>query len=369
MGISVIYSVKEHLADLIRDLHAQAGDVTPRMVLYFASSRFQADEISHRMQQLFPDVSVFGCSTAGEIVTGKMLKGSVVAMLFSEDVLEDVAIEVIERISTENQIPETFTRFEDYYGLPITEMDYRKYVGIVLFDGMSLAEERLMDAIGNVTHMTFIGGSAGDDLRFRETYVYANGKAYTDAAILALLKPRVGFDVIKTQSFCPLNKTLLATKVNEANREVLEFNHQPAVEAYANAIGIPADKADDAFSKHPLGLMVGDEPYVRSPQQILPDNGIRFYCHIKEGMELDILETANIIADTTQAIRQKREELGTISGLINFHCILRTLELEEAELTEAYGHIFDEFPAIGFSTYGEEYIGHLNQTSTMLVFR
>ena len=34
-----------------------------------------------------------------------------------------------------------------------------------------------------------------------------------------------------------------------------------------------------------------------------------------------------------------------------------------------YGEIFKDVPTIGFSTYGEQFIGHMNQTSAMLVFK
>jgi hypothetical protein len=175
--------------------------------------------------------------------------------------------------------------------------------------------------------------------------------------------------VIKTQSFCPLKRTLHATKVEESTRDVLEFDYKAAVMAYAEALGVSVEQLGEAFSMHPLGLMVGDEPYVRSPQRVLSNQGIRFYCNIKENMELQLLETTHIIEDTAQALQKKQAELGNISGLINFHCILRTLELEEKALTDEYGRLFAEIPTIGFSTYGEEYIGHVNQTSTMLVFR
>jgi hypothetical protein len=55
--------------------------------------------------------------------------------------------------------------------------------------------------------------------------------------------------------------------------------------------------------------------------------------------------------------------------LINFNCILRTLELKAKNEEDSYGKIFSDIPTIGFRTYGEEYIGHINQTSVMLVLK
>jgi hypothetical protein len=96
---------------------------------------------------------------------------------------------------------------------------------------------------------------------------------------------------------------------------------------------------------------------------------MKFYCGISEGMELSLLESTNIIDDTRTSINSAKDELGSISAIINFNCILRTLELYEKNLDGQYGELFSNIPTIGFSTYGEQYIGHLNQTATMLVFK
>ena len=92
-----------------------------------------------------------------------------------------------------------------------------------------------------------------------------------------------------------------------------------------------------------------------------------FFCNIKKGMELSILASTDMIKDTRTAIENKKKELGNISGIINFNCILRTLDLDAHGELDVYGKIFSDIPTIGFSTYGEEYIGHINQTATMLV--
>ncbi len=368
MNIITGYSKKTSPEEIVQDLKKQFGDFDCQLVLYFGSSLFDQQDLSHAMQKGFGPAEVLGCSTAGEIVSGRMLKESVVAMGFDATAIQDVKIEVLESISGTPDVTSIFKSFEQHFGTPVREMDFSKYVGIILVDGLRGAEERIMDQIGDLTQITFIGGSAGDDLKFEKTHVCANGKAYTDAAVLALLRPGIEFDVIKTQSFTTLDKRLTVTKANEAAREAVEFDHRPAAQAYADAVGVPVTEADTHFMKHPIGLMVDEEPYVRSPQQI-KDGSVVFYCNVLEGMELSLLESTDIVADTWKAIEDKKNELGDLSGIVNFHCILRTLDLEANGRTEEYGRLFANIPTVGFSTYGEEYIGHINQTSTMLVFR
>ena len=113
--------------------------------------------------------------------------------------------------------------------------------------------------------------------------------------------------------------------------------------------------------------MVGDEPYVRSPQQVQGDS-VLFYCAVSENTELQVLASKDIVEDTRKALADKLAHVKRIQGIVNFHCILRTLELQKKNQTEAYGPLFTDLPTIGFSTYGEEFIRHINQTSTMLVF-
>ncbi len=368
MIIKTTYTIEKNIDELVKKFQNDFKDFTPAAILYFSSSNYNPQELSAKIQVAFPSVQTFGCTTAGELVNGQMLKNSVVAMAFTKSAFKNVKIEVVKNIKSENNIKSAFAEFEKFYGKKMMEIDFSKFIGLILVDGLSGAEEKLMDTIGDLTNVTFIGGSAGDDLNFKQTFVFANGKAYTDAAILALIESSAQFDIIKTQSFKAMEHTLTATKVNQEAREVIEFNNKPAMTAYSEALGMNVEEASKMFMRHPIGLMINDEPYVRSPQQT---NGLalKFYCNVPNNMDLSVLKSTNIIDDTKKAVDDMNKKLNGISGIINFNCILRTLELESLKLTEEYGKIFEEIPTIGFSTYGEEYIGHINQTSTMLVFK
>lgn len=368
MSIMIASSTGETVADVIEDIGNQLKGIDPRMLIYFASSRFAPDAISSGMQSSFEKATVFGCSTSGEIVSGKMLKNSVVAMAFDSRSIQDVRVEVLEDLNETDSVDKAFDALGNYFNIPVHDMDPATYVGITLVDGLSGAEEKLIDRVGDLTHVTFIGGSAGDDLKFESTHVYANGRSYDNAALLALLKPGTPFTFIKAQSFRDMGITLIVTKANEESREVLEFNGKPAVLAYAEALGISPGDAPKRFMHNPVGLMIENEPFVRSPQRVKADS-MFFYCAVTEGMELSLLESTGIVEDTATALTQVQNDFGSISGILLFNCILRTLELERKELTRQYGELFRDIPTIGFSTYGEQYIGHINQTATMVIFK
>ncbi len=368
MNIITAYSTEPNSEKAALELKSQMTGCTPRAILFFASSQYDPQAISESLQKAFPTAQTFGCSTSGEIISGKMLKNAVVAMGFTADVIEDLNLQIVEQIQTHNQVEKAFKGFAAHFKENPFSMAVDEYVGLILVDGLRMAEEKLMDRIGELSNLFFIGGSAGDDLKFAQTWVYANGKAYTDAALLVLLKPKVGFSFIKTQSFRPCPAKLVATNAKLSERKVIEFNHKPAAVAYAEAVGTTVDKADQFFMSNPVGLIIDDEPYVRSPQR-MEDDAMHFYCNVMEGMEMTLLESSDIVEDTRRAVAEKAAGTNQISGIINFHCILRTLELEKKGTTQAYADIFADIPTIGFSTYGEEFIGHINQTSTMLVFR
>ncbi|HEX9022724.1 MAG TPA: FIST N-terminal domain-containing protein [Geobacteraceae bacterium] len=365
MNIKTAYSVKPDPQNAIADIREQLKDIDPKLIVFFASPAFPGEEIAERMEATFPGAETIGCSTSGEIVTGRMLNKSVVAMAFNREAIRDCKVEVIENLNKESR--RAFNAFERHFGKSMKELDPKKYVGLIFIDGLSGKEELVMDRMGDLTNVTFIGGSAGDDLKFESTNVYANGKSYPHSAVVALLEPVAEFAFIKTQSFCELPQKLAVTKADEFKREVLEFNHKPAAVAYAEAVGVPVAEAPNRFMHNPVGLVFEGEPFVRSPQQI-KDNGMFFYCSVKEGMELSLLESTDIIASTKQSLDAAQAELGGVSGVINFNCILRTLELGQKALTEEYGKLFESVPTVGFSTYGEQYIGHMNQTAMMIVF-
>jgi hypothetical protein len=367
MQIRIASSQSDDIHEAISQIKEQLCDLESRIVLFFASSKYEPEETAATFKQIFPKASTFGCSTAGEIISGGMLKNTIVAMALSDEVVADFCFQVVEHIKSENNTGLAFREFEKYFNISAIEMDFEKYIGLILMDGLSGAEERIMDHIGDLTNVLFVGASAGDDLKFSKTWVYANGHAYTDAALLLLLKPSVSFGVIKTQSFAQRPEKLVPTRVKESTREVMEFNGLPAAIAYAQAIGVPREELESRFMLNPVGLMINDEPFVRSPQRLCGDTMV-FYCKVSEGMDLSLLESLDIISDTKAAVEKKRAEMGGLSGIINFHCILRTLELERKNRLEDYANIFADVPTVGFSTYGEAFLGHINQTSTMIVF-
>jgi hypothetical protein len=301
------------------------------------------------------------------MVSGQMLESSIVLIALDGATVRSAHTALISDLDREEGVSAAIDGLGSAVGQSAADLDPGKYFGLVLHDGLSVAEEAVMSRLSARTNVPFIGGSAGDDVKFERTHVFLNFQPHTAASVLALIEPAGRYAVLKTQSFEVTDRVLEVTDVDEATRTVRSFNGKPAAEEYASQLGVSVADLPDQFQSHPVGLVMGDgEPYVRSPQRIDGTNVV-FYCQVKPGMKLRVLNSVDIVEQTRQDLNAKLGEFGACNGVINFHCILRTLELEAKGQCDAYAALFSKVPMVGFSTYGESYIGHINQTSTMVL--
>lgn len=355
------------VAAAVDALAASWGTIEPQMIVTFASQRYDHEALARAITARYPSAQQLGCTSSGEIAMAGLLRGSVAAMALPSELVANVKVALVDDLNDPvPAVKRAFATFGAHFGRPVAELERDRYVGLVLVDGLSLGEERLMEALGDATDVMFVGGSAADDTKSQRTVVSANGRTSSGAAALALLEPRVPFSVLKTQSVRELPRQLVATRVDEASRRVLEFDGRPALEAYAEAVGAGSADLDAHYARHPLGLMVQGEPYVRSPMRA-EGSSLYFYCRIKEGTRLSLLESTDIVEETRMAVATRRAQLGGFSGVIHFNCVQRWAELERRGQTEAFAQLFEE-PTVGLGTFGEQLIGHVNQTSTMLAF-
>ncbi len=369
-NFKIAQSDQKDVVAAVKSIKEQLSAVDACMVLYFASPIYPAAAISKEMAGAFAGIHTIGCTTAGEMIPGKMGQDTVVAMAWSKTTLKDLKIEVLENIQTDTEaVAKAFKSFEKSLGKPMKHLDPAQYVGMVIIDGLSGCEEMVNDQLGNLTNVPFVGGSAGDNFMFQHTYLFVDGMAYTNAAILLLMEPAKGYTILKTQSFTTTDKKLTPTKVDEKRRMVSEFNGKPATEAYANVLGISTDDLAENLGEYPLGLVFDEHNFfVRSPMKI-EGTSIVFYCSVKEGLELTILRSGDIVTGTRADLAETEQNCGGVQAVVDFNCCLRVLALTRKNQLKAYSEIVGHVPTIGFATYGESYIGHINQTSTMLLLK
>ncbi len=60
--------------------------------------------IGKGLETLFPQATVIGCSTAGELVTGRMLKDSIVAQAMDGQLVSEAMVEVIPDLTAKDGV-------------------------------------------------------------------------------------------------------------------------------------------------------------------------------------------------------------------------------------------------------------------------
>ena len=202
-----------------------------------------------------------------------------------------------------------------------------------------------------------------------ETYVYYQGKFYSNAAIISLIETKRDFKLFRTQHFIPTDKELITTDVDTSERLVKEINGEPAALAYAKVNNLDVNQLSATeFSMYPVMLNLGEQWYVRSIAKMNSDLSLNFYCAIDEGLPLSVGKGVHIVDSLAATTEEFIEEFEQIDFTLGCDCILRRLEVLEKDKVADVEPLFSSIRFIGFNSYGEQFNGvHFNQTLTGIV--
>lgn len=363
------WSPKADPGAVFKELTEQIGEATPAAILFFAPPDHDGATLSRLLADRY-HCPVTGCTTAGEISDHSVEERGVTVLALGTDKVSKAASAPIDFTGDiGDAVRHAVQSLATQLAIDVRNASSERYVGIVLIDGLSQHEEEVNHALGTAAPgLMFVGGSAGDDLRFGKTRVFLDGHGTTEGAVLLLLEVSVPIAVVKSYSAESTGHRFLVTRADEKSRTVYEVDHKPVLPAYAAAVGVtPSDLKLEIFMRYPWALVDGQDAWLRSAKGTTADGGLQFLCSIREGMSLTIMRQMPIIEETRRSFDEAAERCGgTVGAAIIFNCAYRRIELDRDHLHRQYATLYENFPTAGFHTYGESLIAHINQTCTAL---
>lgn len=375
----MIQNISSNLTDssaAISDVLEQVNSEVKLLVL-FISPIHNLALIEKKLADTKFKNKVIACTTSGEISSHKGLSDdSLNAMCFSGDDFESEIIHFtdIAHLEYSSEALKKFSSVNEKISNNEKKLGPNaKSVGILLIDGMSMQEESLSSYLGGcLPEIQIVGGSAGDSLKFEETFVFTGEKFTTFSASVAVLSTNRNFEVFKHQHFKPTEQSLIVTSTDSKKRIVHEINGSPAAEYYADLLNLKVDElSPNVFSSHPLMLQIGDSYYVRSIQQVNPDMSLTFYCAIENGLVLRLAQREDLLETNQNLFNFLEQKIESIDSCLLLECILRKLEISsfDENKIQKINDQYNKYNCTGFYTYGEQYASvHINQTLTGIAF-
>ncbi|MBR1721579.1 MAG: FIST C-terminal domain-containing protein, partial [Treponema sp.] len=328
-------------------------------------------ELSRKVHEHFPNSQVIGTSTAGEISGRGFTKNSLVLTTLTDYstkvsgvIIDDTdQFPIIHKAKIESAARNV--------GINLHRNGAnRDCFALTFINGLCNAEEAtlaLLNAIIGDKEFIIAGGSAGDDLQFKQTYVSYNGETVSHGAAVLFFKTQKKFILKRENIFAPSGKKLQLSDVDFETRTVKSINKQNPRSMYARALGISESQVANTALAHPMGRAYGADVFISSIANFNSDGSIGMYCRVLPNSEVEImnpLDAIEIAENTGKALSAEIKKPGCV---ILINCILRTIGFEQQNLTGRIAGVWSRyFPAYcGFSSYGEQK-DRLNFNQTLL---
>ncbi len=203
------------------------------------------------------------------------------------------------------------------------------------------------------SRFNYIGGGAGDNLRFIKTYQFTENGIASHSVATTLLQG-IDFRLATDHGWIPKSAPITITKAE--GKVVYEIDGIPAFQRYNEILG-GIDKENFAFygMKHPLGIpYLGDNFIIRDPLEVREDDSILFVTEVPQNtaamvMEGEIEQLLNKVEEISVQLSKYEQNI-----VLVFDCVSRYL-LMENEFTRELDIINEKFNSeiFGILTFGE----------------
>lgn len=327
------------------------------LVVYFSSTDIsKGGNCYEELREIYPDATIVGCSTGGEIQDEDVHDDSLVTNAISFDSTE---IKLAQKNVTDN------TSSHDA-GKALGEELLAPNLKCVLIisDGLQVNGSELVRGITSIIgkDIPVTGGLAGDGDRFQETYVSANGPA--EKGLIAAIglygdKIRVNHGCAGGWDAFGPERNITKSKANV----LYELDGQPALELYKTYLGEEAANLPGSALLFPLTIRPTDGKDYTVVRTILAvneeDNSMTFAGDMPEGYVAQLMRgnMDHLVEGAAQAARDAKHENVTgdqVALLVS--CIGRKLLMGQHisdEIEAVRTSIGDQAKLIGFYSYGE----------------
>lgn len=368
---------------------SQLGKSQPQIVILFCSTRYDYASVIRGIYKVVgEDVPLIGCTTAGQFTHQGINKEGVACALIASDTYQFFSgIGTLLKSQPMEAIQNAIINF------PKEVEEYPHQSALLFVDGLAGKGEEAVLAASSLLgpEVKFAGAAAADDMGFKETSVFSNQEALTDAASICLIASKSPLIISVNHGHYPLSPPLKVTKARE--NVLYELDGRPALEVWKDFLRDRLKKQDmdiDAlelsdwskiFLKYQAGFMTGTHYKIRFPISCNADGSLNFVCSIMEGSVMKIMDSEQ--KDQIESARRAAEMAiksapkGTqLAGALIFDCSCRTMILKEhlSKAIEASQQILGAIPFIGCETYGEiamdqgQLSGFHNATTVIMLF-
>ncbi len=310
---------------------------------------------------LFPTASLIGSSTDGEICSGRVSVGKTV-----------VSFTQFEKTKLQTTLIENDT---DYYqvGQVLANVLLTPSVKLLITftDGLECNGEDYLRGVSSVAEQVIVvGGMAGDNAQFSETYVFTHNKITSHGAVgVALINPDLLIHTDYSFNWLSIGKSMKITKVDQ-NR-IYTIDGLSAYEVYEKYLGSDvAGKLPAIGIEFPLIIQKESGPVARALLAKHHDGSLSFGGNFRVGDYVtfgygDIDMILNHSTETHQDMTTK-----AVEAIFVYSCMARRRFMPNLIESEIWP--FEDLASVtGFFTYGEFYthdqnLELLNQTMTIV---